>query len=117
MLVSLCADIENGRFYQMSSFVETRIERVVKNKFQSGAFVSYSNRQLSRVYPKGQRMDSSNYDPMPMWNAGSQLVSLNYQTGGKCVSWRYVCVLEVYVCVLELSVSWWYVLDVSPFMA
>ena len=67
----------------MSSFVETRIERIVKSKFQAGAFVSYSNRQISRVYPKGQRMDSSNYDPMPMWNAGSQIVALNYQTGGK----------------------------------
>lgn len=66
----------------MSSFVETRIEKIVKNKVQASAFVSYSNRQISRVYPKGQRMDSSNYDPMPMWNAGSQLVSLNYQTGG-----------------------------------
>ena len=68
----------------MSSFVETRIEKIVKNKVQAGAFVSYSNRQISRVYPKGQRMDSSNYDPVPMWNAGSQLVSLNYQTGGGC---------------------------------
>ena len=77
------ADVENGRYYNMSSFVETRIEKIVKNKFQAGLFVSYSNRQLSRVYPKGQRMDSSNFDPIPMWNAGSQLVSLNYQTGGK----------------------------------
>ncbi len=67
----------------MSSFVETRIERIVKSKFQAGAFVNYSNRQISRVYPKGQRMDSSNYDPMPMWNAGSQIVALNYQTGGE----------------------------------
>ncbi|CAG2209686.1 LATS1_2 [Mytilus edulis] len=25
-------------------------------------------------------MDSSNYDPMPMWNCGCQMVSLNYQT-------------------------------------
>lgn len=66
----------------MSSFVETRIEKIVKNKYQAGTFVSYSNRQMSRVYPKGQRMDSSNYDPLPMWNAGSQLVALNYQTGG-----------------------------------
>ena len=75
----------------MSSFVETRIERIVKSKFQAGAFVSYSNRQISRVYPKGQRMDSSNYDPMPMWNAGSQLVALNYQTGGEGGPVRGVC--------------------------
>ena len=43
----------------------------------------YSNQQLSRVYPKGTRVDSSNYDPQPMWNAGSQMVALNFQTGDK----------------------------------
>ena len=80
--ITFQTDIENGRYYQMSSFVETRIEKIVKNKFQAGLFVSYSNRQISRVYPKGQRLDSSNYDPVPMWNAGTQLVALNYQTGG-----------------------------------
>ena len=73
----------------MSSFVETRIEKIVKNKFQAGTFINYSIRQMSRVYPKGQRMDSSNYDPLPMWNAGCQMVSLNYQTGGMAV-WEYV---------------------------
>ena len=76
------AGVESGKYYQMSSFVETRIEKIVKNKYQAGMFVAYSGRQMSRVYPKGQRMDSSNYDPLPMWNAGCQMVSLNYQTGG-----------------------------------
>jgi phosphatidylinositol phospholipase C gamma-1 len=79
----LIEGVENGRYYQMSSFVETRIEKIVKNKYQAGMFVMYSNRQMSRVYPKGQRMDSSNYDPLPMWNSGCQMVSLNYQTGDK----------------------------------
>ena len=76
-------DIQLGKYYQMSSFVETKIDRIVRNKLQVGSFVHYSNNQMSRVYPKGQRMDSSNYDPMPMWNGGSQMVSLNYQTGGE----------------------------------
>ena len=35
------------------------------------------------MYPKGTRLDSSNYDPQPMWNAGSQMVALNFQTGDK----------------------------------
>ena len=67
----------------MTSFVETRVERYVKNKEHAGNFVQYSRLQLSRVYPKGQRIDSSNYDPMAMWCSGSQLVSLNYQTPGE----------------------------------
>lgn len=34
---------------------------------------------LSRVYPKGSRISSGNYNPMPMWLAGFQMVALNYQ--------------------------------------
>jgi phosphatidylinositol phospholipase C zeta len=37
---------------------------------------------FSRVYPKGQRIDSSNYCPVPFWNVGSQMAALNYQTPG-----------------------------------
>ncbi|XP_064393377.1 1-phosphatidylinositol 4,5-bisphosphate phosphodiesterase gamma-1-like [Halichondria panicea] len=72
-----------SKFYEMSSFVETRLDRIAKSKAQAGLFVSYSNRQLSRTYPKGQRLESSNLDPLPMWNAGCQMVALNYQTGDK----------------------------------
>ena len=39
--------------------------------------------RLSRVYPKGARVDSSNFDPQPMWNAGMQLVALNSQTADR----------------------------------
>lgn len=39
--------------------------------------------QFSRVYPKGQRIDSSNYNPVNIWNSGCQMVALNYQTGDK----------------------------------
>ena len=82
----LFTDMEKGEFLYMSSFVETKIEKLARHKQYASSFIKYSNRQLSRVYPKGlTRMDSSNYDPMVMWNAGSQMVALNYQTGGKCV--------------------------------
>ena len=86
--VRVCVGVENAKFYQMSSFVETRIEKIVKNKYQASTFVIYSNKQMSRVYPKGQRLESSNYDPLPMWNAGCQMVSLNFQTGGTA-AWEY----------------------------
>ncbi|UYV82929.1 PLCB2 [Cordylochernes scorpioides] len=43
----------------------------------------YNKRQLSRVYPRGTRVDSSNYTPQVFWNAGCQMVALNYQTLGK----------------------------------
>lgn len=43
----------------------------------------YNKLQLSRIYPKGTRVDSSNYNPQLFWNAGCQLVALNFQTIGE----------------------------------
>ena len=33
----------------------------------------YNKRQLSRIYPAGSRVNSSNYDPVNMWNCGCQI--------------------------------------------
>ena len=35
-----------------------------------------------RTYPAGMRIDSSNFNPIPMWASGIQLTALNYQTEG-----------------------------------
>ena len=92
--IILCTDMETGQYLHMSSFVETKIEKLARHKQYASAFVKYSNRQLSRVYPKGlTRMDSSNYDPIIMWNAGSQMVALNYQTGGERVVFNVMVIM------------------------
>ncbi|XP_041454201.1 1-phosphatidylinositol 4,5-bisphosphate phosphodiesterase gamma-1-like isoform X1 [Lytechinus variegatus] len=68
-----------GKYFEMSSFPETKVERyMVPGK--SKILVDYNRKQVSRTYPKGQRIDSSNYDPIPIWFCGCQMVSLNYQT-------------------------------------
>lgn len=46
-------------------------------------FNKYHKLQFSRIYPAGRRIESSNYDPVRMWNAGVQMVALNYQTGDR----------------------------------
>uniref|UniRef100_A0A671WER4 1-phosphatidylinositol 4,5-bisphosphate phosphodiesterase gamma n=1 Tax=Sparus aurata TaxID=8175 RepID=A0A671WER4_SPAAU len=69
-------------FRDMSSFPETKAEKYV-NVIKGKKFLQYNRLQLSRIYPKGQRLDSSNYDPLPMWLCGSQLVALNFQTADK----------------------------------
>ncbi|KAK7907219.1 hypothetical protein WMY93_015831 [Mugilogobius chulae] len=67
-----------NRSFQMSSFVETKaLEQLTKAPTE---FVEYNKSQLSRIYPKGTRVDSSNYNPQLFWNAGCQLVALNFQT-------------------------------------
>ncbi|KAF7239142.1 1-phosphatidylinositol 4,5-bisphosphate phosphodiesterase delta-3 [Varanus komodoensis] len=45
-------------------------------------FVQYNAQHLSRIYPLGLKLNSSNYNPQEMWNAGCQLVALNFQTPG-----------------------------------
>jgi phosphatidylinositol phospholipase C gamma-1 len=69
-------------FYEMSSFPETKGEKLMCQQ-EKKFFVKYHQHQFSRVYPKGQRVDSSNYSPINMWNIGSQMVALNYQTSDK----------------------------------
>lgn len=86
--------------FQMTSFPETKIERFVKSSELAGSFVKFSHTNISRVYPKGSRVDSSNYDPTPMWCAGSQLVSLNYQTPG-----QYICIYKQLVMVVLLQIA------------
>ena len=76
---------ERACYRDMSSFPETKAEKYV-NKAKGKKFLQYNRLQLSRIYPKGQRLDSSNYDPLPMWICGSQLVALNFQTPGEAAA-------------------------------
>uniref|UniRef100_A0A8C9YLS5 Phosphoinositide phospholipase C n=1 Tax=Sander lucioperca TaxID=283035 RepID=A0A8C9YLS5_SANLU len=66
---------------EMSSFSENEAHRLIKDSGK--LFVRHNSRQLSRIYPSGQRLQSSNYDPQEMWNAGCQMVALNFQTPGE----------------------------------
>ncbi|XP_035263034.1 1-phosphatidylinositol 4,5-bisphosphate phosphodiesterase delta-3-A-like isoform X1 [Anguilla anguilla] len=66
---------------QMSSFSESEALRLIKESGKQ--FVCYNSRQFSRIYPSGQRLQSSNYNPQDMWNGGCQIVALNFQTPGE----------------------------------
>ncbi|KAG7276530.1 hypothetical protein CRUP_014271 [Coryphaenoides rupestris] len=65
----------------MCSFSESEALRLIKDSGK--LFVRHNSRQLSRIYPSGQRLQSSNYDPQDMWNSGCQMVALNFQTAGE----------------------------------
>ncbi|KAI4888029.1 hypothetical protein NFI96_034696 [Prochilodus magdalenae] len=69
---------EKQAFYEMASFKESKAKHFADNA--ASAFVHHNMDKLSRVYPAGSRTDSSNYNPVPMWNAGCQIVALNFQT-------------------------------------
>ncbi|XP_015136604.1 1-phosphatidylinositol 4,5-bisphosphate phosphodiesterase delta-1 isoform X1 [Gallus gallus] len=67
-------------FYEMSSFTESKALKLAQESGNS--FILHNIRHLSRIYPAGWRTDSSNYNPVDLWNVGCQIVALNFQTGG-----------------------------------
>ncbi|KAG5466045.1 hypothetical protein LSCM4_01182 [Leishmania orientalis] len=64
--------------FNVQSYVEGEVSRI--EVCASADFTLQNTRMLSRIYPAGTRIDSSNYDPLPMWRLGCQLVALNWQT-------------------------------------
>uniref|UniRef100_A0A913HGF2 Phosphoinositide phospholipase C n=1 Tax=Strongyloides stercoralis TaxID=6248 RepID=A0A913HGF2_STRER len=69
---------QNNLNFHMSSYSESTGLTYLKQN--APEFVNYNKRQLSRIYPKGARVDSSNFLPQIFWNAGCHMVSLNFQT-------------------------------------
>ena len=70
--------IDHGYHHEMSSFSEDRGLTLVRET--PVEFVQYNVNQLCRIYPRGTRVDSNNYQPQAFWNCGVQMVALNYQT-------------------------------------
>uniref|UniRef100_A0AAQ5ZCM5 Phosphoinositide phospholipase C n=1 Tax=Amphiprion ocellaris TaxID=80972 RepID=A0AAQ5ZCM5_AMPOC len=71
----------HSKFYEVVSFTESKARKHLREAGES-KFVHHNSRQLTRVYPTGFRTDSSNFNPQEMWNAGCQIVALNFQTAG-----------------------------------
>uniref|UniRef100_A0A803T080 Phosphoinositide phospholipase C n=1 Tax=Anolis carolinensis TaxID=28377 RepID=A0A803T080_ANOCA len=73
--------VDDGSAGNVLSFSETRAHQVVQQKAEQ--FMLYNQKQLTRIYPSAYRIDSSNFNPLPYWNVGCQLVALNYQSDGR----------------------------------
>ncbi|XP_062988134.1 1-phosphatidylinositol 4,5-bisphosphate phosphodiesterase eta-1 [Elgaria multicarinata webbii] len=73
--------VDDGSVGNVLSFSETRAHQVVQQKPEQ--FMLYNQKQLTRIYPSAYRIDSSNFNPLPYWNVGCQLVALNYQSDGR----------------------------------
>ncbi|NXJ63379.1 PLCH1 phosphodiesterase, partial [Rostratula benghalensis] len=73
--------VDDGSTGNVLSFSETRAHQAVQQKAEQ--FMLYNQKQLTRVYPSAYRIDSSNFNPLPYWNVGCQLVALNYQSDGR----------------------------------
>jgi len=106
-LINYCESVKFKGFeyptkpWQMCSFDETKAFQVSKSillpknvfkqnysffiklssmsKSSAEKFIKLNSTHLSRIYPRGSRVMSSNYDPIPLWRAGCQLIALNFQ--------------------------------------
>lgn len=65
----------------MHSISEPKISKILeKDDQQALLWHEYNSRHMTRTYPAGSRVDSSNYSPIRAWSVGCQLVALNFQT-------------------------------------
>ena len=55
----------------MSSFGESKF--LALGESEGNLFVKHNAKFLSRTYPGGIRVDSSNYNPQDAWNLGCQI--------------------------------------------
>ena len=69
---------QSARPFHIQSYTETNVEGFAKKSPLE--YVAQNTRMLSRIYPKGSRINSSNYSPMLSWSLGAQVVALNFQT-------------------------------------
>ncbi|KAG7363402.1 phosphatidylinositol-specific phospholipase C, X domain containing protein [Nitzschia inconspicua] len=65
--------------HYMHSFSENKL-RTLTRRTNRRKWAIYNQSHMSRSYPAGSRVDSSNYLPILPWSVGTQMVALNFQT-------------------------------------
>jgi hypothetical protein len=73
--------------WHVSSISENKMNSLYKSNQKE--LVDFHKRHLTKVYPAGLRIDSSNYNPVPSWNCGIQIVALNCQTADEPMFLNY----------------------------
>ncbi|KAJ6222450.1 hypothetical protein RDWZM_000995 [Blomia tropicalis] len=68
----------NWNYNEMTSLEEGVSKQYSKNKLID--YRKFTSQFLTKVYPNGLRFFSGNFEPIPHWKAGAQIISLNYQT-------------------------------------
>ncbi|CAG7989185.1 unnamed protein product [Penicillium nalgiovense] len=71
---------ESRRYNHIYSFAERSFEGICQSHDNKVALESHNRKYLTRVYPSGFRLRSSNFDPNKFWRRGVQMVALNWQT-------------------------------------
>ena len=72
------ATIRAARGCECVSIGESKAIKFAKAEWP--LYAVHNSKRFVRVYPGGARIDSSNYHPQLHWNAGCQIVALNWQS-------------------------------------
>lgn len=71
-------DLSNlGSVWEICSLVEEKVDTLFKTRLKE--LVEYHKKYFTRTYPSNLRVSSSNYNPIPAWGMGAQVVALNFQ--------------------------------------
>jgi len=71
---------ESRKYNHIYSFAERSFESICQGYDNKVALESHNRKYLTRVYPSGFRLRSSNFDPNKFWRRGVQMAALNWQT-------------------------------------
>ncbi|CAM68093.1 putative phosphoinositide-specific phospholipase C [Leishmania infantum JPCM5] len=88
---SKCHDVKDLSYlkdkqpYHCSSYSERKGKAIAREAHD--ALVRINDTCLSRVFPAGSRIDSSNYSPLLYWASGFQMVAINWQSSDT-FGWR-----------------------------
>lgn len=74
------ASTESQRYNHVYSFAERSFEGICRDPENKALFEKHNRKYLTRVYPSGFRLRSSNFDPLNFWRRGVQMAALNWQT-------------------------------------
>ena len=69
--------LENAKQFNIMSISEPKAKALIAEDIEK--FRQLAKQTMLRIYPRGTRFDSSNYNPSPLWSVGAQVVALNYQ--------------------------------------
>ncbi|KAL5732852.1 hypothetical protein ACOSP7_032194 [Xanthoceras sorbifolium] len=75
-----CLKVDPDKVRRLS-LSEQQLEKASETYAQD--IVRFTQRNILRVYPKGIRVDSSNYNPLIGWSHGAQMVAFNMQGYGR----------------------------------
>ncbi|PGH13546.1 hypothetical protein AJ80_06296 [Polytolypa hystricis UAMH7299] len=71
---------ESKRYNHVYSFAEGTFEGLCRDSETKSLLELHNRQYITRVYPSGLRVRSSNFDPNSFWRRGVQMVALNWQT-------------------------------------